>query len=125
MVDFFNMVPVKSNWKVLEGTLPSLKARAEIIGKNPLKLEAEGNVEGLKAETEGLIIDGVKGNFKGNQEEINLIAFTGNAEIRYDSITVGNEVRKNIVYITICRRIFAKYVKFVNCYFLKMAGNSI
>ncbi len=78
LVDFFNMVPVKSNWKVLEGTLPSLKARAEIIGKNPLKLEAEGNVEGLKAETEGLIIDGVKGNFKGNQEEINLIAFTGN-----------------------------------------------
>jgi len=54
-----------------------------------------------------------------------LIAFTGITERRYDSITVGNEVRKNIVYITFCRRIFAKYVKFVNCYFLKMAGNSI
>ena len=54
-----------------------------------------------------------------------LIAFTGNTERKYDSITVGNEVRKNIVYITIYRRIFAKYVKFVNCYFLKIAGNSI
>ncbi len=75
--DFFQMIPVKSNLKLSEGSIPVLKAKAELIGQKPLQMQAEGNFEGIKADTDGISIAGVKGNFKGSQDEVELSGLTG------------------------------------------------
>lgn len=77
LTDFFNMVPVESNLKLNGGTIPTLKIAAELDDGQPLKMQVDGSIDGLKGESEGYKIDAVKGKFNGNQDVITFTDFTG------------------------------------------------
>lgn len=76
--DFFSMVPVESNLTVEEGNITKLTVDAKLLKDKPIQLQVEGDFEGIKAQTDGILFDSVKGNFNGNQNDLNFNNITGN-----------------------------------------------
>lgn len=77
LTDFFNMVPVESNLKVTGGDIAKIQVTAELNEGEPLKMQVAGDISGGSAQTEGIKIDTVAGEFSGNQDEINFMNVTG------------------------------------------------
>lgn len=76
--DFFVMVPVKSNLDIEEGRITKLNVEAKLLENQELHVQATGDVEGIKAQTDGILFDSVQGNFEGNQSYLNFNNVTGN-----------------------------------------------
>ncbi|MDR2006881.1 MAG: AsmA family protein [Acidaminococcales bacterium] len=68
--DFFEMIPVKSNVKILEGNIDTLQATITARGDEPLKMRAQGDFSNIKGEAASIALDSFKGAFSGSQEEI-------------------------------------------------------
>lgn len=77
LTDFFDMIPVESNLKIVGGSIPILKLSVEIDEDKPLKMQASGNFADFAAQTEGIKIATLNGSFNANQDEVVFTDITG------------------------------------------------
>jgi hypothetical protein len=68
--DFFDMISVKSNFKILEGNIDTLRAMITAQGEKPLKMQVQGDFSNVRGEAASIALDSFKGVFSGNQEEV-------------------------------------------------------
>lgn len=76
--DFFDMVPVESNLTIEEGTVTKLSVDVVLEEDKSMQMTAQGDFEGFKAQAEGIVLDNIKGNLSGNQDELVFNNLTGN-----------------------------------------------
>ena len=77
LADFFEMMPVESNFKILSGSIPTFKIMAKLNDGLPVQAQASGNFTELAAQADGIKVAALKGGFNATENEIVFTDVTG------------------------------------------------
>ncbi len=93
--DFFDMMPIQSNFTVDSGSIDNLKTVVEIGSDKKLNISAQGNFTDLKAQAkeQGIIMSGFKGSFSLQKGIVSFTNITG--KLNDQSVTINGNVDIN------------------------------